>query len=1039
MYTPTIYLAIFASVVTALPQPAWEDWAVDRTTILTKPSSSYVPKVSVASTTLPAPPGAPSPKGHWEDWAVDHTNAQTKSSASYVAQVSVAPAAPPAPPAPQRPGNHWAGLSMTAIAPTPTHGDYGNDSFWGSSTALFVGSTPTATLVPCRYWDHDGGNALHLQPGQQRSMYVAPQGKGTPFNNHQWAWLRFNFSTPAVILDDSDLVSYDYKKGANSIHITFNNKQAFNVAQQSWKVDMVFIATKDCDVEGLGCWLKAESLGFDASTLSCTASVALTDARAIWGGLKFSWGRYRPGTSPRPITTTRPSQTSSTTLSATSSYPATTSQPPDVLDAPFGESDNPNCTAPPDAVHNLPTACLGDFFDEDLDLTYGYQDVDDASFSAFLAEYPGLIYDDPLPDTDEQEDDEEDALDIFTDLEKRGHSLQRRQVRDYSAARPKKIYGTTFSLPQSRNLVNSPWGPQFLISRFGKNGAGTGASGELALYCVDCGVKGSIDITGSWELDWLSRLVEAGVHVDANMELSIALGVDAQIKYTTTYKQPLFTVPISPFSVGTLISAGPYISLGADLEFTAAAEGQLLAGASLTWGKAYVDLAVRPSWSANSGGFEPSKKEIFTVKGSIDVTTKLNLPVEIGVGFTVLGIKVISAGLVDSPGISANVKAAVSSDGGVQPIGDCAGIATSIDLTNQVFVKATGLSPITLLNPPAWNLKKGCFKLDGTGEVEPVVSDDGVEEHDDDDGDDGGNGDGEDEDGDSNTKRIRRSAILLPRQSTDDGDVVDITSQAQYAAVGVPYTEPDFGDSGYNFSSVYGSTTGSYYEAPLIDPSKTYQAYPCVDGNIYIFGIKESIPPSEFGEMWTMTQDENEDVILDGMLRVPVYFPDEMEKTGVSRLRLVHTENVPIGTNEVILKQKQQLTLAGTLDDIYYAQNPAGENFHLIVCDYSSNDYSKGFIARDLLLGPLTLASEVVKYSITGGDVSTCRYLELRQSTGHDAKLVRDYEKANKNNSTTVSNSTTPSNTTSPIGKRFLHNENHLHARHLQLGKYGGY
>lgn len=925
---------------------------------------------------------------------------------------------------------------MTASTPTPTHG-YGNDSIWGTTTALFVGSTPTATLVPCRYWDHDGGNSQHLQPGQERSMYVAPQGKGTPFQTHQWAWLRFNFSTPAVVLDDSDLVSYDYKKGANSIHITFKNKQAFNVAQQSWKADMVFIATKDCDVEGLGCWLKAETLGFDASTLSCTAFVALTDARAIWGGLEMSWGRYRPGRNPRPTTTARPSRTSSTILSsATPSYSTTTSsvtpsQTADLVNAPFGEFDNPNCTAPLDPVYNLPTACLGDFFDEDLDTTYGYQDVDDASFSDFIAGYPGLIYDDPLPQTAEQQDEEEDALDIFTDLEKRGRSIQRRQIKDYSAARPKKIYQTGFSLPQSRNLVNSPWGPQYLISRFSKTGTGTGASGELALYCVDCGVKGNIDITGSWRLDWLYSLVEAGVHVDANMELSMALGVDAQIKYTTTYKQPLFTVPISPFSIGNLISAGPYITLGADLEFTAAAEGQLLAGASLTWGKAYVDLGVRPTWSANSGGFEPQFKEIFAVKGSLDVTTKLNLPIELGVGFTVLGIKIVSAGLVDSPGISANVKAAVDSSGAVQPIGDCAGIATSIDLSNHVFVKATGLTPITILNPPAWNLKRGCFKLDGTGEVQPVVSDDGIEDDDDDDDDD--------DVADSNTKRIRRSAIVLPRQSTDDGDVVDITSQAQYAAVGVAYAEPDFGDSAYNFSNVYGSTTGSYYEAPLIDPSKTYQAYPCVDGNVYIFGIKENIPASEFGDMWTMTQDENEDVILDGMLRIPVYFPDEMEKTGVSRLRLVHTEVVPVGTNEIILKHKQQLTLAGTLDDIYYAQNPAGETFNLIVCDYSSGEYSKVFISRDLLLGPLTLASAVVKNSITGGDVSSCRYLELRQSTGHDAQIVRDYEKANKNNSTTVSNSTTSANTTIPIGKRFLHSEKHLHERNLQLGKYGGY
>ena len=49
--------------------------------------------------------------------------------------------------------------------------------------------------------------------------------------------------------------------------------------------------------------------------------------------------------------------------------------------------DRTRCVAPVDTVYGLPTACLGDYFDLDLDDQQGYADVEaNALFQAFLAE-----------------------------------------------------------------------------------------------------------------------------------------------------------------------------------------------------------------------------------------------------------------------------------------------------------------------------------------------------------------------------------------------------------------------------------------------------------------------------------------------------------------------------------------------------------------------------------------------------------------------------------------------------------------------------
>ena len=946
------------------------------------------------------------------------------------------------------------------------------------------------------------------------------------------AWMTNNYTSNAVLLDHSSLLSYVYSASSNSIVVSFKSNDAFTIAQQKWDTTsgLLFVLHDDSCDEGGSCHLKVITLQFDQDSLTATASCSSVGFETAVSFFDFEWGVHRPGkknpdsigfssttsaaggsTTGGPLNTYSSTRTSGTGFTAgssrttsaagssstggslkassstrtsgtgyttgfsssagsstsalpgssSSSASGSSSSPPyptaTVIggsnstsngtssnstsgDFSAGGSNNDNCTAPTDEKYGLPTACFGQYFDEDLDDSYGYQDSDNTDFSGFIAQFGDLFYPDPLAeDADDASEDASDNQELG--LQRRWSWIPNILVKAIAKVLPitgvttpytKEISLMTLSMnvPQQRTTVQSPWGQQVLIKSFSKTST-TNAdnSAKLDIYCVDCGMQGTADITGKVGISVLEGISSLGANMKADMAMTLKVGIDAQLQYSQTFNQPLFNVPLSPLCVANVICVGPYLKLGADLTLKANANGQLLAGASITMHNAQASIDVA-AFTASASGWQPEFNPTFQANGSIDLSADVGLPLAVVLGINVLNGKYAKeAAIVDRPSIVATAAVAASAGigadgkitGGATETDGCTGIKTTLGLKNQVYVTIPGHDNIMLSNPPALKLKDGCIALPaakvpdsstgdastptGTDSGSTATATDGTPASTATDGTtpdtatDGTTPDTagapstappSDDSGSPNTPTApsgpeptpeRRSLHpLYPRQNTTtSSDIVDTTTQSLSNGTtnSTAYIQPDSGDKAYNL-------TDGYLIATLIDTEARYQILPCANGNLHLFGINDTVPDYQCGDMWTMT-DTDFVVMADGMARIPVYYPDEMSKTGVSRIRLADVENIPVGAEDIVFVPAPTETDDGDSDTLYYPCDQSQTTFYSIVCTYADGSPSKMFLAGDVETGLAMLKGADVQYSITGGQVSDCYYLPLMQGLGYDS------------------------------------------------------
>lgn len=212
-----------------------------------------------------------------------------------------------------------------------------------------------------------------------------------------------------------------------------------------------------------------------------------------------------------------------------------------------GAGGNGNTTAfgcgqpPASMIDGFPTASCGDNFDSTLDAALGYLSFDPQSFTSTLADVAPGITDDNIDDY--EDDDIADTAENAASS-RRGRSLnllnEKRwgfSVRSFfqkaSNAIVSGVQQVTTAVKQTVNaavdtvkagvaavvdaasqlfdpsldktfnlnlapskLVDSPWGQAFqLFQKEKQNDAGT-ASGNVALYCVQCGVTGKVHVGG---------------------------------------------------------------------------------------------------------------------------------------------------------------------------------------------------------------------------------------------------------------------------------------------------------------------------------------------------------------------------------------------------------------------------------------------------------------------------------------------------------------------------------------------------------------
>ncbi|PHH88497.1 hypothetical protein CDD83_7463 [Cordyceps sp. RAO-2017] len=275
-------------------------------------------------------------------------------------------------------------------SPSPVEGQGQFDFMLGRPAA----PAPLTTLLPEVHWDHDTRPAANVRPvpaGEESRLFY---GNSDPFKAGHFAFINYYFTSPSVNIDHCDHVTVS-RVEADSLTVVFHSREAFDHAAGSWSVEqgLVLIA----HVQGCGDYERGERCYFSVLSLETHSSsgrggviVARGQSKhpdSLTSGWETEWGwwsphgeragassaresaaaeptfSWRPSADPTPGA--GPSRTSGTGAAAATPARSGGGAPKNGSSARL--TGRVPCVAPPDTKYGLPTACLGDLFDLDLD------------------------------------------------------------------------------------------------------------------------------------------------------------------------------------------------------------------------------------------------------------------------------------------------------------------------------------------------------------------------------------------------------------------------------------------------------------------------------------------------------------------------------------------------------------------------------------------------------------------------------------------------------------------------------------------------
>lgn len=224
--------------------------------------------------------------------------------------------------------------------------------------------------------------------------------------------------------------------------------------------------------------------------------------------------------------------------------------------------------------------------------------------------------------------------------------------------------------------ADSPWGKAAQIySKSKTSSTDSSNTADVAIYCVDCGVKGKVALAGQAKWNLRDGLHALSAAINANLETGINLGLVANAAYTDSKTKKIINAPLPEVgvSVAKLFTAGVYVSVDAVSTVTVSAEGQVLVGVVMTIPNFQANLNLFDTDGAGKSGvtgFTPTFTKRFEASGKVDASLRLSLPVAINVGIEVppLSLKRVLA-LIEEPSIYGNLTVAASTDN-VAPASD---------------------------------------------------------------------------------------------------------------------------------------------------------------------------------------------------------------------------------------------------------------------------------------------------------------------------------------------------------------------------------
>ncbi|KAG8626396.1 hypothetical protein KVT40_005341 [Elsinoe batatas] len=812
------------------------------------------------------------------------------------------------------------GLSILQGQDTQQHIALQPAVHWNVSTDGYTYIPATRSLI--HYYNRDGGIA-------------------DPTVEHEYAISRVNYTVPAMNIDLADAVNID--DIADKLVVKFTDKEAFDTAEDSWsQYDQMLLLTKAtaCNAKDQDdyCHFLVTNIQFDPSNLIVLAEADNVDVDDYIEAIDAEWGTFKP-TVQAPGTGKVRRQTSGKVSS--------------------------ECGT--DSNTGLTTAEVGQGFDRRLDACLGSQTLEESDFDAYVRSVGAdqnadlnIVEDDTLGGLEKTlKFNKAAAIAAQGSVQKSANPLHKRFLPlliFLTPISPIKIPGIQvpmskefakkydFAIPAKEKRVtdDSPWGKQKLLKKFEKTKkkGSVEATGEIKIFCVNCGLDASVNVNGKASWSAKSGLTEGWVTVSANMKAELAVGVAANgILKVEPNPITLGSFPIYGVTFGSIVKAGIFVTVNADFGFTASAEGQLRAGAKATIQNAHARLDMVKTDQTKAYGWTPQIEPIFEASGKIELAAEIGLPIAFAAGIEVKKFKA-SVGLVERPAFEAKAEFAAEASlekAAVVVTDGCKGIATQANFKNELYAEILG-KKYKLMEPFVHTLTKGCI---------PIGS----------------------------QKASVKAESSTPR-----------TLAASNSA-----TSPSF--HGYNTTA-----EGGTEYTQLVDYTTRFFLASCPDGNIYLRPRKEAFTTASDKTCGSLFMSTHNSITNDGLYRLMHYYTPTMDRLGVSRLRAHHDVNLPKGSEYVNFYPYRNESSGLVADDnvndhpgvksFYIARDRNGKEYVPVVCAFEAPEENpaKLFLVDDPEKGIETLKSAAVSTVVTGGEVVDCWPLPFMQAPGEEGE-----------------------------------------------------
>lgn len=162
---------------------------------------------------------------------------------------------------------------------------------------------------------------------------------------------------------------------------------------------------------------------------------------------------------------------------------------------------------------------------------------------------------------------------------------------------------------------------------------------------------------------------------------------------------------IPGFSIPNITTLGPEVTLDMTASFGISAQGQLIAGVTMTWRNLGANLNILNPSASTSYGFTPQVSRVFNATGTLTASASLGLALGLAFGIDLLaGRYSKSIALIDTPSINAvaSFSVAYSNVNGAGGLsvngGTCPGVAWTIGLENKVELNVPDLRTYQLFD-----------------------------------------------------------------------------------------------------------------------------------------------------------------------------------------------------------------------------------------------------------------------------------------------------------------------------------------------------